>query len=64
MRASMCPSLHTPRANLHLDALDQYELPKIKANPIVPVCTPHHAQDQAHIPFTGDTSPMNYKEQF
>ena len=64
MRDSTCPSLDTPCANTHLDALDQYELPKIKANPIVPVCAPHHAQDQAHIPFTGDTSPMNYKEQF
>ena len=64
MRASLCPSLYTPRANPHLDALDQYELAKIKTNPVVPVCAPHHAQDQAHIPFTGDTSPMNYKEQF
>ena len=41
MRASTCPSLDTPRANPHLEALDQHKLPKTKANPVVPICACH-----------------------
>ena len=41
MRVSTCPSLDTPRANPHLEALDQYKSPKTKANLVVPVRVCH-----------------------
>ena len=41
MRASTCPSLAKPRANPHLEALDQHKSPKTKANPVVPVRACH-----------------------
>ena len=41
MRVSTCPSLDTPRANPHLEALDQYKSSKTKANPVVPVRVCH-----------------------
>ena len=64
MRASTCPSLDTPHANPHLDALDQHKSPTTKANPVVPVRACHMPRIKHTYRYIKDTSPKNHKEQF
>ena len=48
MTANTCPSLDIPRDDPHLEAHDQCISHEAKANPVLPVCAPKHAQDQAY----------------